>query len=241
MRAIPMGASGSGYSGDPPDKRPPAANGLRCRTNGLRAKPRRGTVCGHSTQFMSLRLVALFSSAVALLAGCNQSDTESVTKNTAFVAGAAVDGKVGAPPNRGQIANAGQLVLGAPFHDEDLTHAKEGMTHLLEANGLYQSQVTPSVERSQDGQQVFITFKVNEGKRAKYDMPAIHGETKLPENTILRATGWRIPIIHWWRQVTDARTRNGVQGVLGRYAKDDRLAARVELENLEYDATQIGR
>lgn len=161
-----------------------------------------------------------------------------VTKNTAFVAGAAVDGKVGAPPNRGQIANAGQLVLGAPFHDEDLTHAKEGMTHLLEANGLYQSQVTPSVERSQDGQQVFITFKVNEGKRAKYDMPAIHGETKLPDNTILRATGWRIPIIHWWRQVTDARTRNGVQGVLGRYAKDDRLAARVELEKLDYDATR---
>ena len=42
--------------------------------------------------------------------------------------------------------------------------------------------------------------------------------------------GWRIPVIHWWRQVTDARTRNGVQGVLGKYKKKNRLAAKVELE-----------
>jgi outer membrane protein insertion porin family len=159
-----------------------------------------------------------------------------VTQNTRFVGGVTVEGRVSAPPNRGQIAGVGQFTLGAPFHDEDLTHAVEEMKRLLEANGLYEAQVTPAVERGKDGQQVFLIFKVDERKRAKYEMPVIHGDTKLPDNTIVRATGWRIPIIHWWRQVTDARTRNGVQGLLGKYGTEERLAARVELEKLDYDA-----
>jgi len=161
-----------------------------------------------------------------------------VTQDTQFIASLSVEGKVSTPPNRGQIANAGQLVLGAPFHDEDLVHATDGIKHLLEANGLYEAQITPSVERSKDGQQVFIAFNVKEHKRSKYEMPTIRGETKLSDSTILRATGWRIPLIHWWRQVTDARTRNGVQGVLAKYAKQDRLAAQVEIEKLDYDAAR---
>jgi outer membrane protein insertion porin family len=159
-----------------------------------------------------------------------------VTKNTQFVEGVTVAGKVGTPPSRAQAANAAQLVLGAPFHDDDLAHGTEAIKKLLEANGFYQAQVTPAVERSRDGQQVFIRFDVKEGKRAKYDMPEIHGETKLPDATILRATAWRLPVIHWWRQVTDARTHGGVQGVLNKYAKQDRLSARVELKRLDYDA-----
>jgi outer membrane protein insertion porin family len=158
-----------------------------------------------------------------------------VTKNAQFIDGLAMKGKVTAPPNNGQIVNAGQLILGAPFHEDDLSQATDGIQRLLTANGLYQGQVTPSVERSPDGQQVFITFNVQEGKRAKYEMPAIHGDTKLPDGVIVKATGWRLPVIHWWRQVTDARTRSGVQGVLSRYAKKDRLAAKVELEKLDYD------
>jgi outer membrane protein assembly complex protein YaeT len=160
-----------------------------------------------------------------------------VTKNTWFVGGVSVEGKVMEPPNRGQIANTAQLSLGAPFRDEDMTHAVESIQHLFESNGLYQSNVTPTVERDNNAQQVFITFQVKEGKRAKYEMPAIQGDTKLPDATILRATGWRIPIIHWWREVTDSRTRKGVQGVLGKYEQQDRLTAKVELSKLDYDAT----
>src|SRR5260370_3334455 len=52
---------------------------------------------------------------------------------------------------------------------------------------------------------------------------------------MLRATGWRIPIIHWWRQVTDTRTRKGVHGLLAKYQKQDRLTARVEVKKLDYD------
>jgi len=46
-----------------------------------------------------------------------------VTKNTWFVGGVTVQGKVVEPPNRGQIASTAQLVLGMPFQDDDVTHA----------------------------------------------------------------------------------------------------------------------
>ena len=159
-----------------------------------------------------------------------------VTKNTWFVGGVTVQGRVGEPPNRGQVAGGAQFSLGAPFHEEDIARAVDNIKHLMEVNGLYEAQVTPSVERSSTAQEVFITFNVKAGKRAKYDTPNIEGETKLPNDTILRATGWRIPIIHWWRQVTDARTRKGVHGLLSKYQKQDRLTARVELKKLDYDA-----
>jgi len=158
-----------------------------------------------------------------------------VTKNTPFVDGVAVDGKIAIPPNRGQIVNAAQLSLGTPFHDEDLAQATKGIQNLLVANGFYESEVTPSVEHSQDGQQVWIAFHIKESKRAKYEMPVIHGDTKLPDNVIVRATGWRIPVIHWWRHVTEARTRGGAEGLLNKYAKQDRLAAKVNLDKLDYD------
>jgi outer membrane protein insertion porin family len=61
-------------------------------------------------------------------------------------------------------------------------------------------------------------------------------DIKLSDSTIIRATGWRVPIIHWWRQVTDERTRRGVQSVLRKYENKDRLTARVDLEKLDYDA-----
>ena len=99
-------------------------------------------------------------------------------------------------------------------------------------------EITPMVERGNDAQQIFLTFQIHEGKRAKYDTPTITGATKLPDATIIRATGWRLPIIHWWRHVTSAHTRDGVQGVLKKYGGKDRLMARVELKNLDYDAAR---
>ena len=160
-----------------------------------------------------------------------------VTKNVWFVGGVSVDSTAITDPNRGQIISAAQFSLGNPFHDEDVEHAAQNIQHLLEANGLYEGQVTPTIERDDDAQQVFITFQVKAGKRAKYEAPAILGDTKLPDSTIVRATGWRIPIIHWWRHVTDSRTHKGIQGVLGKYQGQDRLTAQVDLQKLDYDHT----
>ncbi len=158
-----------------------------------------------------------------------------VTKLEWFIGGVAIEGKTPLPPNHAELRGAAQLSPGKPFREEDVTRATDSMTRMLKENGLYEGMIEPRIERSDDAQQVFITFEIKPGKRAKYEMPAIQGKTMLPDNTILRVTGWRLPVIHWWRQVTAARTRKGVQHLQTRYAKQDRLMARVELQGEDYD------
>ena len=159
-----------------------------------------------------------------------------VTQLTWFLGGVTVAGRVVNPPNRAQIASAAQLTLGTPFRDEDLTRAKDAIVELLKTNGLYDSEVTPELTRDESAQQIFVTFRMSGKKRASYDAPIIEGETKLSTSALLKATGWRFPVVHWWRQVTALRTRSGVQGVLAAYQKQDRLKARVDLEKLDYEA-----
>jgi outer membrane protein insertion porin family len=159
-----------------------------------------------------------------------------VTAPSWFVGGVAVKGKVVEPPNEAEIINAAQISLGVPFHEDDVKRAAESITHLFEANGLYEAEVEPRIERDNTAQQVFITFQVKAGKRAKYDAPQTQGNAGLSDDTILRVTGWRIPLIHWWRQVTDMRTGKGVQNLLAKYSRQDRLTASVELKKLDYDA-----
>ena len=159
-----------------------------------------------------------------------------VMDDTHFLSGMTVTGKIARPPSEGQIVSATQLNLGVPFHEEDLTHAMDSIKHLLESNGFYEAQVTPVIDRGKGAQQVFIVLKIDEHKRAKYSMPTVHGDAELNDNTLLRATGWRIPIIHWWRQVTAARTEGSIQRLLQKYAKQDQLEARVEIDKLNYDS-----
>jgi len=159
-----------------------------------------------------------------------------VTQLTLFVGNVAIEGKVSAPPNEGQIGSATQLTLGAPFHDADVTTAVESVKTLLKSNGLYKAEVTPEIKRDDELQQVYITFGLREHKRAKYEMPAIQGNKGLSDATVLRATGWRVPLIHWWRHVTEERTSGGVRGVLAKYEKQNRLTAKAEIPKLDYDS-----
>jgi outer membrane protein insertion porin family len=158
-----------------------------------------------------------------------------VTQLARFLGGITVAGTIPSPPNRAQIASTAQLTLGARFQDEDVTRVRDSINELLKSNGLYESEVVPEVSSEDGAQQVFLTLRVTGKKRAKYDEPVIQGETKLPTGTIIKATGWRVPIVHWWRQVTAQRTRTGVQGVLAAYQRKDRLKASVELEKMDYD------
>jgi len=158
-----------------------------------------------------------------------------VTIPAYFVGGVNVEGKVVQPPNRGQVSTSAQFALGSGFREEDLQPAMDSITNLMKANGLYEAQIRSELERDEHAQQVFITLTVTEGKRAKYSMPVLEGQSKLPDSTIVRATGWRVPIVHWWKHVTDARTRQGVQSVQSRLEGQDRLTAKVQLKNLEYD------
>jgi len=158
-----------------------------------------------------------------------------VTETVWFVGGVSIEGKINNPPNRGQLHTSTQFALGTPFQEEDVGKAVESLNRLLKANGLYEAQVTPEVERSNEGQQVFITFTMKSGKRAKYETPVIQGNTILSNATILRATGWRVPLIHLWLHVSDTRTHRGVIGVQNKYGAQDRLLAKVELERQDYD------
>jgi outer membrane protein assembly factor BamA len=163
------------------------------------------------------------------------------TKPQWFVGGVNVEGKTALPPNRGEIESTTRFTLGAPFREEDINHAIDSMTRLLKSNGFYDAAITPQVEHGSGTQEVFITFQIREGKRASYEEPEFHGNTTttaplVSDSTILRATGWRLPIIHWWRQVTADRTSNGVEKVRLKYEKQDRLLAGVEVKRLDYDA-----
>src|SRR5580698_5652783 len=129
-----------------------------------------------------------------------------VTKLTSFFGGLTVEGKIPNPPNRTQIASVTELTLGAPFRDDDLTKARDAVQNLLTKNGMYQSTVTPVVTRDEGAQQVFVTLRIAGKKHSRYEMPVIEGPTILPEKAIVKATGWRLPIVHWWRQVTALRT-----------------------------------
>lgn len=152
-----------------------------------------------------------------------------------FVGGVTIEGKTVIPPNRGELHSNSGLVLGAPFNDSDIAAAIASMTRLLRSNGLYEAEITPATERDNHGQQIFLSFRIREGKRAKYEQPVVEGTPLLSNDTILRMTGWRIPIIHWWRQVTDSRTRDGARKLLAKYQGQDRLTAHVELGDSEYN------
>ena len=159
-----------------------------------------------------------------------------LVKPRVFVESVQFTGKVNAPPNTAEMRSFIPLTAGAPFRESDVSTAIDGMNHLFESNGLYHTTVTPEVTRSDNGDQVFVTFRIHEPKRAKYEHPDIEGEALLPDSVILRVTGWRLPIIHWWRHATESRTAGGVHGLLGKYESSGRLTAQVELQSVEYDA-----
>ena len=139
-----------------------------------------------------------------------------ITENVMFVGAVALEGKLMDAPNRGQAFQALNLTLGAPFRPEAIDRAVENLRTLLQKNGLYDAQVTPVVTRDERTQLVSLAVRVHESKRAKYETPTVRGETTLSDTTLLRITGWRLPVIHWWRHVTEARTRRGVQNLLKR-------------------------
>ena len=162
-----------------------------------------------------------------------------VTQTQLFVGGIDIEGKISSPPNRGELNSDAQFTLGTQFQEEDVTNAVNSLARLLKSNGLYEAQVTPRIEPGTDAadpQQIFVTFDIKEGKRAKYDTPVIQGNRFLSNATIVRATGWRIPIIHWWLKVSDARTHKGISGVQSKYESKNRLTAKVELGQLDYNA-----
>jgi outer membrane protein assembly complex protein YaeT len=158
------------------------------------------------------------------------------TRNAWFIGDVSVEGKVGEPPNLGQLSNATGLDLGTPFDASLLGPAEDGIRKLLTADGYYGATITHRLDY-QDAQQVDITFRVEAGKRAHYTDPKIVGTNLvLTPARIIRSTGWHRFLVPGWRGVTQKRTNQGAQNVRVRYEKANRLLATVTLSKLDYNA-----
>lgn len=162
-----------------------------------------------------------------------------VVKPRVFVENVRFKGKIKSPPNEGELASYIQIDPGSAFQEKNIGDAVVSMNRLFEANGLYGTTVEPQVTHSKAGDQVFITFTVHEKKRAKYEQPAVDGGQNLVSNSvILRVSGWRLPIIHLWRHVSQERTNSGATGILRKYESKERLMATVNVTGVEHDAAK---
>lgn len=165
-----------------------------------------------------------------------------VTKPRWFIGHIGAEGHIKEPPSRAAIIADSLLTLGTPFNPEEVETARQMIEQELKQNGLFRGQVGVSYIRDPTAHQVTIRFEVQAGKRARYTTPEITGDTKLSEDEIIDATGWQWPLIHWWRQITQALTQKGIEGIQKRYAKANRLTATVDLKGVAYDPlTNRGR
>ncbi len=159
------------------------------------------------------------------------------TKARQFVGHVGARGSIKDPPSRAVLIGDAQLFLGQPYDPESLTVAKKSLEATLHENGFYQAQVGSATIEDPLTHQVTVRFVVDAGKRSRYQTPIINGDTKLSNSTIIRATGWRWPLIRKWRHITGAATDKGVSGIENKYGQKGRLTASVSLTSLEYDPT----
>lgn len=155
-----------------------------------------------------------------------------LTQNNWFVGPVSVQ-RVPQPPSLGQLVNATGLSLGAPFHEEDLQKAADGLRQILERNGFFESRVEPSVEYDPRTQQAMIRFRLEPGPRARFSQPEIRGNALWPFDKLIRATRWK----GWlgWRPVTETRVQQGLERIRRAYQKQNRLMADVRLEKMDYE------
>ncbi len=160
-----------------------------------------------------------------------------ITRSSWFVGSLSIGGRVSSPPNGGQLENATRLDLGQPYTETSLRGAVSGMQRLLEGNGFFLSQVRPvfDYETDRSHQQVNIRFDLTEGLRARFTAPVTIGDTKVDANQILSATKFRRWIIHTWKPMTQARVRQGLDGVRSLYRSENRLEAKVSLDSMKYE------
>jgi outer membrane protein insertion porin family len=157
-----------------------------------------------------------------------------ITKRAYFVGRVVVRG-IKAPPNSGEITSAIKLRLGVPFAGVDAIRASESLRDLLRQNGFYHTRVTPNLSYDPQDEQANITFDVDTANRARYEMPEITGNPQRPLNSIIRSTHWkRVYGLLGWHEVTEARTRQGLDNLRRYYQTHSRLDSRVTLTRLQF-------
>jgi outer membrane protein assembly complex protein YaeT len=82
---------------------------------------------------------------------------------------------------------------------------------------------------------VNVRFNLDTGPRATLTTPVLHGDLKVDAEKIVAATKWRRWILNWWKPMTQARVRRGLDGVRALYQKENRLEAKISLDSMQYD------
>ncbi len=173
----------------------------------------------------------------ALPVGSDQVAIQFITKNSWFIGHVSVSGNIPEPPISGQMVNASRLYLGTPFLEADVKTAQGNISRLLTLDGFYDAIVKPEIEYSDVAEQVNVNFVITPGKRSRFTAPNLSGDFQLPTNQIMRATKWKQSYHSKWRHITQAKVRQGLEGVRGKFEKSDRLLATVQLKSLEYNAS----
>ena len=158
------------------------------------------------------------------------------TKPAYFVGHVEVLG-VNLPPNNGQLIAATKLQLGTRFVEAEKNQAGESLRDLLRQNGFYNAQIDSEINYDDNAEQANVSFYVEDGKRAHYEPPEITGRPDQPKQSITRATHWqRIYgfLNLGWQQVTESRTRQGVENVRRYYEKRNLLESHITLTRLDY-------
>ena len=153
-----------------------------------------------------------------------------LTKGNWFVGQVSV-ASVPAPPSAGQMINAAGLSLGAPFYQEDLKRAEEGLRRVLAANGYFQPSIDPRLTYEERTEQVSARFEVAPGERTKFGPPVIRGDPKRPVSAIVGETHWK----GWfgWRPLTETRVQRGLERILQSYRNRNYLMARATLQGID--------
>lgn len=162
-----------------------------------------------------------------------------VLTGTYFIGRITVEG-VPEPPNRGQLISAAKLHLGEEFNTEDMRAAVDNLKAKLDANGLFESRIDPSVTYDAAREQASIEFRVDPGPRAKLTEPTIKGLPPEIAAQLVRQTRWKyFGGFLGWKPVNETRVQRGLDRIRRALAKQDFLLSRVTLESLDYSgATQ---
>jgi outer membrane protein insertion porin family len=162
-----------------------------------------------------------------------------ITRNSWFIGNVSATVDFSDPPNEGQIVNASRFQLGEPFDDTQMPSAVENIQKLLVQNGYFDATVDPQLRYDSVYQQVRITFVVKARRRARYERPAVTGNTSvLSEDAIIRATHWGRFLMPGYRGITATRTRSGIDGIRLKYENANRLLATVSLTSIDPDGNK---
>jgi outer membrane protein insertion porin family len=157
-----------------------------------------------------------------------------LTRRAYFVGRVEITG-VKEPPNSAQLTSATKLILGRPFLEADKNRAADSLKSLLQRNGFYNASIVTGTQYDDTRELVNLTFDVDTGERARFEMPVISGDPKRPTQDIIRSTKWqRLYGLLGWQQVTEARVQRGLDNIRKYYQKKDLLLARVSVSDLEY-------